>query len=786
MAPIVEQVINLLSTPEGFLIYSLVLGLCSFAALISCIYAEGNRNTPLGRRMLWGLMLLFFTQLVLLLSALFGWLANNVISFLPALDSSLALLSLVIIIWLWVFPEPHRAIDLISAIVAGTVLLFGVLNIVLWTQRSTDDYFNSTLMGTLAYLLGAIFLTAGIILSVWRRPSYWGFAVLMMAIILGGYLAQLLLGETQSNYGSYVHLGEILGFIAILALPQRLVDLQAVPSTEEPTLAHAQRTVVMGPKLVQTMASLFTQVSPQQYYQELTRVVAHGMGADYCLLVLPPKSGEQLMIPVGYNRADDKMIEGLAIDGQKLPAISNAIKTGKILQIPNNKGVELQALTERLGVKPNVQLILVPFQPKGTSVEMGLVVLLLAADIVWSESDARRLAETSHQLISMAGQYSLGTGTQSEQAEMQQKLQQAQASADQVRLEYAQLKAKYDSISAGGAVAAPLAAEMAVMVENQRNQQETIARLEQRNREMEKMIAMGRPSIEEVEQLRQELRSALVDLARVPSTLSKSDQKMLEMQLSTVKHFDDLQPHEIVNSIAQEFRQPLSSILGYTDLLLGESVGLLGAVQRKFVERVKASAERCSILLNELVQVMTIDGGQVDQTAVSVELKPVLDEAVKNVAAQISEKNMTLRIELPDDPPQLLVNRDALLQIMENLIENAYMITPSDGQIRLLARIEQRENMQSYMLISVTDQGGGIENTDISRVFLRRYKMENPHIQGIGDMGVGLSIVKSLVELNKGRVWVESKEGLGSTFSVLLPLAENKPSQASPPVSATQ
>jgi signal transduction histidine kinase len=784
MAPIIEQVVSLLSTPEGFLIYALVLGLCTFAALISCIYAEGNQDSETGRRMQRGLMLLFILQLVLLLSALLGWLGNNVSSFLPPLDTSLALLSLVVIIWLWAYFKPDRKADLAVAIVAAVGVVFGLLNIVIWQFYSADVFFNSTIMGMLSYSLGIILLIVGIILLVVRRPGYWGFGIAMMAIMLGGYIAQLVLGDSQANYATFVHLGDMVGFIFILALPQRLVDLQQISVPAQPLKQTSIEPALLSPQLVQSITNLLTHTSPQEYYQELTRAIAHGMNADTCLLLLPQKAGLQIMVPEGYNRLEDKLIEGLALDGQKLPSIVEAIKMSKILQMSKANGQELRALTERLGGKPIGQLILVPFQPKGTNLEMGLAVLIGAAVAAWNEHDAGRLMETTQQLVSMAGQYSKRSGTPAEQAEMAQKLQHAEAAADQVRLEYAQLKAKYDAVSAGGAVAAPLAVETAVLVENQKNLQETITQLETRNRELEKLVSFGRPSIEEVEQLRQELRAALVDLARMPSTLSKSDQKMLELQLSTVKHLDDLQPAELVHSIAQEFRQPLSSILGYTDLLLGESVGLLGAVQRKFVERVKASAERCSILLNELVQVMSIDGGEVDQTMVSVDLKPVIDEAAKNLAAQISEKNISLRVELPDNPPPILVNKDALLQIMENLIENAYLITPSDGQIRLLARIEQRENLQSYMHISVSDQGGGIEKADLSRVFLRRYKMENPHIQGIGDMGVGLSIVKSLVELNKGRIWVDSKEGVGSTYSVLLPLAEEKPKLENPQASA--
>ena len=232
---------------------------------------------------------------------------------------------------------------------------------------------------------------------------------------------------------------------------------------------------------------------------------------------------------------------------------------------------------------------------------------------------------------------------------------------------------------------------LAALAANQKNLQDTVKQLEDRNRDLENLLSTGRPSVDEVEQLRQELRSALTDLARIPSTLSKSDQQMLEMQLSAVKRLDEMKPIELVTSIAQEFRQPLSSIVGYTDLLLGESVGILGALQRKFVERVKASTERLGILLNELVQVMSIDGGIVDQTSVSVDLKTIIDESIGNISAQISEKNIAMKVDLPETLPTIRVNKDALQQILANLLQNACLVTPLEGEIKLLAKVEQRK-----------------------------------------------------------------------------------------------
>jgi signal transduction histidine kinase len=784
MPPIIEQVIRLLSAPEGNLIYSLVLGLSTFGALLSCLYARGNQASPVGKRMQLGLLILVLVQILLFGAAWLTW--QGVIDghfYLPPLDRALALFSLILIIWLWAFPKSTSIADALITVLEAAIVIFGVAAMVLWIRQGSNYSFNTSMLGGYAYYSGLGFLAIGMILLLWRRPNYWGYGILILLVLFAGYMAQYFISQEAADYGWFVHLGEMVAYPILLALPIRLVSLKQVGRLTEkfiPELVSPR----IDAKQIQSLTKLIIETSPQQYYQELTRWVAQLMDADFCLLVMPPKTGEQLIIPVGYSRLQDRIIDGFAADGHKMPSLLEAVKSGKTLRlVGSNLDSEMHTLTDELGMKQATQLLVVPFHPKGTSAIMALVMLSEQSNCLWNNEDILQLKEITEILVSNIGQGSKGISQSADQAEMMKKLQSAQAYVDQVRLEYAQLKANYDSITAHATASTTQAESVAALVESQKNLQDTVEQLGTRNRELESLLARGRPSMEEVEQLRQELRSALTDLARIPSTLSKSDQKMLELQLSAVKRLDEMQPSEVVISIAQEFRQPLSSIVGYTDLLLGESVGLLGAIQRQFLERVKASTERLGLLMNELIQVVSIDDGKVDQTQVSVDLEPVVDEAVNNISAQISEKNIALHVDLPEKVPAIRANKDALQQILANLLQNACLVTPADGEIRLFARVEQKDNEQKYLLISVTDQGGGIEKTNLPRVFSRRYKVENPLIHGIGDTGVGLSIVKSLVELHKGRVWVDTQEGVGSTFSILLPLAEAQTNQITTEVS---
>jgi signal transduction histidine kinase len=227
---------------------------------------------------------------------------------------------------------------------------------------------------------------------------------------------------------------------------------------------------------------------------------------------------------------------------------------------------------------------------------------------------------------------------------------------------------------------------------------------------------------------------------------------------------------EVVASISQELRQPMSSIVGYTDLLLGESVGILGALQRKFVERIKSSTERIGSLIDDLIHITTLETGLNEREPEPVDFNQVIDNAMSYTSSQVREKNISMHLDLPKNMSSVYADREALQQILIHLLQNAGSASPVEGTVRLKVQTKT-EDGKEYILIQVTDTGGGIPAEDMQRVFTRLYRADNVLIQGVGDTGVGLSIAKTLTEAQKGRIWVESQMGTGSTFSVLLPIA---------------
>lgn len=237
---------------------------------------------------------------------------------------------------------------------------------------------------------------------------------------------------------------------------------------------------------------------------------------------------------------------------------------------------------------------------------------------------------------------------------------------------------------------------------------------------------------------------------------------------------------EMLTALIHELRTPMTSINGYTDLLLGETVGIIGETQRQFLQRVKANIERMGGLLDDLIRVIAVDTQKRGALAPEpVNFTHVLESVIMSLSAQFSERDLKVETDIAPGLPTVYVDRDSLTQIMQHLLSNACQCSQPGTKIRVCAQTEEHdgfvEGLPSYLLVSVTDTGGGIAPEDRRRVFQRLYRADNPLIAGLGETGVGLSIAKALVEAHGGRIWVESEMGVGSTFSFLLPLSPEEP-----------
>jgi signal transduction histidine kinase len=309
--------------------------------------------------------------------------------------------------------------------------------------------------------------------------------------------------------------------------------------------------------------------------------------------------------------------------------------------------------------------------------------------------------------------------------------------------------------------------QIAALLAKQEEYQKIIESLETQVEQMRQTGEVSDSSGDTV-QVEMELHGALQELARMQNALAEANANIVKLQEHSSSPITSEQV-DVIASISQELRQPMSSIIGYTDLLMGESVGALGALQRKFIERIKASTDRIGGLVNDLIQITNLDTGRMEFKAESIDMNLIIDNAMAYTSAQIREKNITLRLDIPDSALLIRTDRDAFQQILIHLLQNATGATQVEGIVTLRVQIQSESN-EHFISIQVTDTGGGISSNDISRVFARRYRAEHSLIQGLGDTGVGLSIAKALVEAQGGRIWVETEPGRGSTFSILLPV----------------
>jgi signal transduction histidine kinase len=245
----------------------------------------------------------------------------------------------------------------------------------------------------------------------------------------------------------------------------------------------------------------------------------------------------------------------------------------------------------------------------------------------------------------------------------------------------------------------------------------------------------------------------------------------------------DRMKSEFVSTVSHELRTPMTAIKGYLDLLLMGSAGSDPTVQRSFLEVVKSNADRLSGMVDELLDVSRIEAGKVQMHLQAVSVRRVVREVVTMLQKGFDDRSLSLRLDIPDDLPDVLSDPGRLTQIVTNLLSNALKYT-FEGHVDVIARV-----VGDHVQVDVADTGIGMTEEDQTRLFTRFFRASTAREKDVPGTGLGLSITHSLIEMHGGRIWVKSAVGQGSTFSFTLPimpasLAQMTPSEAMPAVKA--
>jgi len=223
---------------------------------------------------------------------------------------------------------------------------------------------------------------------------------------------------------------------------------------------------------------------------------------------------------------------------------------------------------------------------------------------------------------------------------------------------------------------------------------------------------------------------------------------------------------EFVSFVAHELRTPMTSIRGYAELLAKETVGPLMPQQREFVSTIISNAERMQVLVSDLRDISRIELGQLNLEIQQVRLEEALESALEATRGQIEARSQRLTVNVPERLPPVHADPARLTQILINLLSNAYKYTPEGGSIHVGAWLQN-----GYVHCAVSDTGIGISPEDQKRLFTKFFRADDPAVREMPGTGLGLCIVKSLVELQGGEIEVESEPGKGTTFRFTLPSA---------------
>ena len=220
---------------------------------------------------------------------------------------------------------------------------------------------------------------------------------------------------------------------------------------------------------------------------------------------------------------------------------------------------------------------------------------------------------------------------------------------------------------------------------------------------------------------------------------------------------------DFISSVSHELRTPLTSIKGYAAILLAGKLGALPDEIRERLGKINRHSDELVHMVNDLLDISRIESGKVNMNIETLELAPMVEKVADLLSEQLKTKNITFNMQIPVDCKKVMVDRSQIERVFINLLGNALKFTPEKGSISVNARCSNK-----FIQVDIKDTGFGIPQEAQEKIFEEFYRVENTINQEVKGTGLGLTLVKHIVEAHRGKIWVSSKLGEGSTFSFTL------------------
>ncbi len=229
---------------------------------------------------------------------------------------------------------------------------------------------------------------------------------------------------------------------------------------------------------------------------------------------------------------------------------------------------------------------------------------------------------------------------------------------------------------------------------------------------------------------------------------------------------------DFIANVSHELRSPLTALSGFIETLRSSAKDDVAA-RNRFLDTMKREAHRMNRLIDDLLSLSKVEVNEHVRPTDKVDLPAVIKKVTSGLSPMVEREKKTIRLETPEqrlDP--VAGDEDQLTQVFQNLIENALKYGNPDTEVVIgIAEVESRDKLSDRMLaVDIADRGPGIPAKHIPRLTERFYRVDDSRSRDKGGTGLGLAIVKHIVNRHRGRLQIKSEQGVGSTFTVLLPI----------------